>query len=100
LASALAAGAGIGEVSMVFIPALAITALPQMVDKHTASYLLMPVVLAMAIGSPLVGRFLDRYGSKVVVSVGTALLALGALILSTWSTVFWLFIAAGIVIGL
>lgn len=100
LASALAAGAGIGEVSMVFIPALAIAALPTMVDKHTASYLLMPVVLAMAIGSPLVGRFLDRYGSKVVVTVGTALLALGALMLSAWSTVFWLFITAGILIGL
>jgi MFS family permease len=100
LASALAAGAGIGEVSMVFIPALAIVALPHSVDKHTASYLLMPVVLALAIGSPLVGRFLDRYGSKVVVTAGTALLALGALMLSAWSTVFGLFIAAGIVIGL
>lgn len=100
LASVLAAGAGIGEVSMVFIPALAVAALPTMVNKHTASYLLMPVVLAMAVGSPLVGRFLDRYGSKVVVTVGTALLALGALTLSTWSTVFWLFITAGIVIGL
>ncbi|HEY9089481.1 MAG TPA: MFS transporter [Anaerolineaceae bacterium] len=100
LASALAAGAGIGEVSMVFIPALAVAALPSLVDKHTASYLLMPVVLAMAIGSPLVGRFLDRFGSKVVVTVGTALMALGALLLSTWSTIFWLFIIAGIVIGL
>lgn len=85
---------------MVFIPALAVVALPNLVNKHTASYLLMPVVLAMAIGSPLVGRFLDRYGSKVVVTAGTALLALGALMLSAWSTVFWLFMAAGIVIGL
>lgn len=100
LASALAAGAGIGEVSMVFIPALAVAALPHVVDKHTASYLLLPVVLAMAIGSPLVGRFLDRYGSKVIVTIGTALLALGALMLSIWSTVFWLFIAAGIIIGM
>lgn len=100
LASALAAGAGIGEVSMVFIPALAIAALPQMVNKHTASYLLMPVVLALAIGSPLVGRFLDRYGSKVVVTAGTALLALGALMLSEWSTLFGLFIASGVIIGL
>lgn len=100
LASALAAGAGIGEVSMVFIPALAVVALPGMVNKHTASYLLMPVVLAMAIGSPLVGRFLDRYGSKVIVMAGTALLALGAFMLSIWSTVFWLFIPSGIVIGL
>jgi MFS family permease len=100
LASALAAGAGIGEVSMVFIPALAVVALPSLVNKHTASYLLLPVVLAMAIGSPMVGRFLDRFGSKIVVTVGTAFMALGAFMLSIWSTTFWLFIAAGIVIGL
>lgn len=100
LASALAAGAGIGEVGMVFIPALAVAALPGLVDKHTSSYLLMPVVLAMGIGSPLVGRFLDRFGSKTVVMVGTILLALGALTLSFWSTVFALFVTAGVTIGL
>lgn len=100
LASALAAGAGIGEVSMVFLPALAIAALPHAVDKSTASYMLMPVVLAMAVGSPLAGRLLDRFGSRVVVTAGTSLMAIGVLMLSAWSTVLWLFIAAGIIIGL
>lgn len=46
LASLLFGGAGLGEVGMVFIPSLAIAAMPTVVDKHTASYLLMPVVLA------------------------------------------------------
>ncbi len=100
LASALAMGAGIGEVSMVFIPALAVVSLPALVDKHTASYLLIPVVLAMAIGSPLVGRLLDKSGSKAVVSAGAILLALGALMLGIWNTTLWIFILAGIVIGL
>ena len=100
LASALAMGAGIGEVSMVFIPALAVLSLPGVVDKHTASYLLMPVVLAMAVGSPLVGRLLDKSGSKAVVTGGTILLAIGALMLGFWNATLWVFIAAGIVIGL
>ena len=100
LASALSAGAGIGEVSMVFIPALAVAALPGVVDKHTASYLLMPVVLALAVGSPMVGRLLDKFGSKTVVAAGTALLAIGALMFGIWNSALWMFIMDGVIIGL
>jgi EmrB/QacA subfamily drug resistance transporter len=100
LASLLSAGAGIGEVSMVFIPALAIAALPAVVDKHTASYLLMPVVLALAIGSPLAGRLLDKFGSKVVVTAGTILLAAGSLMFGMLNSALWMFILAGSIIGL
>ena len=102
LASALAAGAGLGEVGMVFIPSLAVAAMPTIINKHTASYLLMPVVLAMAVGSPLAGRFLDKLGSKVVVLVGSILVAVGMIMLSSSAitSVLALFIVAGIVIGL
>ena len=102
LASALAAGAGLGEVGMVFIPSLAVAAMPSIINKHTASYLLMPVVLAMAVGSPLAGRFLDKLGSKIVVLVGSSLVAIGMIMLGTSSitSVLALFILAGIVIGL
>ncbi len=102
LACGLSAGAGLGEVGMVFIPALAVAAMPLTINKHTASYLLMPVVLAMAIGSPLAGRLLDKFGSKAVVFVGTILLAIGMLMLSngSWTAVLWLFILSGFIIGL
>ncbi|MBI3174809.1 MAG: MFS transporter [Chloroflexi bacterium] len=102
LASFLSAGAGLGEVGMVFIPSLAVAAMPTIINKHTASYLLMPVVLAMAVGSPLVGRLLDKFGSKVVVLAGTVLLAIGMLMLSnsSWTSVLWIFITAATVIGL
>jgi EmrB/QacA subfamily drug resistance transporter len=102
LASVLAAGAGLGEVGMVFIPSLAVAAMPTIINKHTASYLLMPVVLAMAVGSPLAGRFLDKIGSKVVVLVGSTLVAIGMIMLSNSAitSVLGLFIIAGIVIGL
>jgi EmrB/QacA subfamily drug resistance transporter len=99
LASMLSAGAGLGEVSMVFIPALAIAALG--ISKHNSSYMLMPVVLAMAIGSPLVGRLLDRFGSKAVVMVGAGMVALGALMLGSGAVVsmLGLFILASVIIG-
>jgi MFS family permease len=102
LASALAAGAGLGEVGMVFIPSLAVAAMPAIINKHTASYLLMPVVLAMAVGSPVVGRFLDKVGSKVVVLAGSVLTAIGMLMLGSAqiTSVLSLFILAGVVIGL
>ena len=102
LASALAAGAGLGEVGMVFIPSLAVAAMPAIINKHTASYLLMPVVLAMAVGSPLAGRFLDRLGSKAVVFAGSLLAAIGMVMLGipAITSVLALFIVAGIIIGL
>ena len=83
LASMLSAGAGLGESGMVFIPALAVAAMPAIINTRNASYLLMPVVLAMAVGSPLVGRLMDKFGSKVMVSGGTFLLAIGMLMLSS-----------------
>ena len=102
LACALAAGAGLGEVGMVFIPSLAVAAMPAIINKHTASYLLMPVVLAMAVGSPLVGRLLDKLGSKLVVLFGSILVAIGMIMLGipTITSVLALFIVSGIVIGL
>ncbi|MCC7119092.1 MAG: MFS transporter [Anaerolineales bacterium] len=100
LASALSAGAGIGEVSMVFIPALAVAAMPGVVDKHTSSYLLMPVVLTLAVGSPLSGKLLDKLGSKTVVVAGTILLALGSLFFGFFNSALWMFIVAGAIIGL
>ena len=102
ITSVLSAGAGLGESGMVFIPALAVAALPGVINTHNASYLLLPVVLAMAVGSPLVGRLLDKFGSKVIVFAGTFLLAVGMMMLSNGSLIsaLWGFIASGVVIGL
>jgi|YNPMSStandDraft_1061717.scaffolds.fasta_scaffold22643_2 EmrB/QacA subfamily drug resistance transporter len=101
LASILSAGAGLGEVGMVFIPALAVAAMPKVVNEQNASYLLLPVVLAMAIGSPLAGRLLDKLGSKMVVLAGTVLLAAGMLLLSGGlAYLLGGFIASGVIIGL
>ena len=101
LASMLSTGAGLGESGMVFIPALAVAAMPAIINTRNASYFLMPVVLAMAFGSPLVGRLLDKFGSKLMVFSGTLLLCVGMMMLSSSLTsTLWGFIAAAAVIGL
>jgi len=94
----LTAGAGLGEASLVFLPTLAVVSLG--VSASVGSYLLMPVVAAMAVGSPLAGRLLDRLGSRTVIAVGVAVLALGMILLSQTSSSLVMFIVSGLLIGL
>lgn len=98
LASLLSLGAGLGESGVVFIPALAVAAFA--VSDSTASFLLMPVVLALAVGAPISGRMLDKSGSKIVIIAGTSLLTLGIFVLSLFPENWLMFFAAGVLIGL
>ena len=75
IACALAVGAGLVEATFVFLSAYAVEAFG--VTKATGSYLLLPLVLGVALGSPLAGRLLDRVGARPVVTVGCLLVALG-----------------------
>jgi len=95
---ALTAGAGLGEASLVFMPLLAVAALG--VAPSAASYLLMPVVLAMSVGSPLAGRLLDRFGSKAVIMAGVAVMTAGMFLLGATSGSLTMFIVSGALIGL
>jgi EmrB/QacA subfamily drug resistance transporter len=78
LAAGLAAGAGLSETAVVFVPALLVTTFG--FSSSAASFMLLPMVLAMAVASPLSGRALDRVGSRSVVLAGTALIAAALLI--------------------
>lgn len=73
----LAAGAGLIEAGIAFIPQLAVAAFR--VTASSASLMLLPLVGGVAIGSPTVGRLLDRYGSRWVILVGSVLLCAGTL---------------------
>lgn len=75
IACALAVGAGLVEATFVFLAAYAVEAFG--VSKATGSYLLLPLVLGVAVGSPVAGRLLDRVGARPVVTVGCLLVALG-----------------------
>lgn len=97
LAHAITAGAGLGEGVIVFLPSLAVAAFG--VAESTASYMTLPVVLAMAIGSPLAGRLLDKVGARAVIVAGTMLLAAGMLLLGLLGATLWPYYAASILIG-
>lgn len=75
IASALAVGAGLTEAAFIFFPDLAVAAFG--VSKSTASFMLLPLVIAVAIASPIAGRLLDRVGVRRIVLAGTGLLTLG-----------------------
>ncbi len=98
LAAGLAGGAGLGESAMIFVPALLVATFG--VTTSQASFMLLPIVLAMAVGSPLVGRMLDKMGSKVVILLGTSLLTLGMAVLSFFSGTLILFYTAAVLIGI
>jgi MFS family permease len=49
--------------------------------------------VAVALSGPIVGRILDRYGSRIIVPIGSVLTAAGCLSLAGVSTA-WLFIAS------
>ncbi len=102
LAYILSAGAGVGESGLVFMTLLAVAALGSSygVNEKSASFMLMPVVLAMSVGSPLVGRMLDKIGSRQVILFGTVVEAAGLFLLSFEAQNLFLFILAGVLIGL
>lgn len=68
-------GAGLAEAAFVFFPTLAVEAFG--VAKRDASFMLMPLVVAVFFGAPLAGRLLDRLGSRWVILGGASLLVAG-----------------------
>ena len=82
----------------VFIPHMAGDAFHTTAAK--ASFMLIPFVLAMAIGSPLFGRMVDKKGSKIVILIGLVLMIISTIMLSFYAADFALFITAGVFFGL
>ena len=98
LVSIVSTGAGFAESSIAFVPALLVAAFG--VTTSAASFMLLPSVLAMAVGSPTAGRMLDRYGSRVVLFIGTALTAAGMFVIMLVNAGMIAFYAAAILVGL
>ena len=98
LVNLFAALSGLAEAAIVFVPALLVAAFA--VPESTASFMLLPVVLVMAIGSPLAGRTLDRTGSRTVVLIGTAVLAAGLLMVGGLPISLAVFYLTGVLVGL
>ena len=73
--AAIALVAGLVEAGMVFLPALAVDAFG--VDAATASFMMIPLVLALIAGAPTAGQLLDRIGPRPVIQAGMIATAAG-----------------------
>ena len=98
IVSVIAFITGLLQSCFVFIPHMAGDAFHTTAAK--ASFMLLPFVVAMAIGSPLFGRMIDKTGSKVVILIGLVLMVISTMMLSLYASQFSLFILAGVFFGL
>jgi len=98
LATSIAIGTGLCQIAIVFMPALAVIALS--LSTSEASLMVIPLVLALGASAPIIGRLLDKFGTKIVMFAGTFILVIGLFSLSFFASNFYLFIISGVVTGL
>jgi MFS family permease len=98
IAGIIAVATGVVQACFVFIPKFVVTSFS--VTPSAASFMLTPFVLATAIGSPVFGRLIDRYGVKKIVVAGLLLLAGGFYMLSVTGNQKPVYYMSGVLIGL
>ncbi len=98
LATGISIGSGLSQVAIIFLPSFAVISLSFSISS--ASLMVLPLVFAMAFAAPVVGRLLDKFGSKRVMFSGSLLLIFGLFILSFLASSFYIFILSSIIIGL
>jgi predicted MFS family arabinose efflux permease len=100
LVSVFATGAGVIEAAFVFMTDFTTNALE--LSDRSASFMLLPLVTAVSVTSPIAGRVLDSVGSKRIVTIGLVFMAIGMSILG-WvapSTISFVLGSVSIGIGL
>ena len=98
LAATIAMATGILQSSFVFIPTFAVGIFE--INASEASFMLVPLVLATALGSPVFGRLIDIYGSRLIIILGLILAGAGFFLLHSVEESRLLFYASGVLIGL
>ena len=98
IAGTIAIATGILESTFVFIPNFVVGAFH--VTASQASFMLIPIVLATAIGSPVFGRLIDLFGSKIIILLSLLIVAVGFYVLHFSAESKILFYASGAMIGL
>jgi EmrB/QacA subfamily drug resistance transporter len=94
----VAMGTGIFEASFIFIPEYLVTSFN--IDASSASFMLIPAVVSVAIGAPIWGWITDKYGSKIVIINGLILAGAGFILVSRMNSETFIFYTAGIFFGL
>jgi EmrB/QacA subfamily drug resistance transporter len=97
LITSIMIGTGLIQASTVFVPAFVIVALS--FTTSNASLMLLPIVLTMAVGAPIIGKLLDNFGSRIIMFIGAFAMIIGLFIMGQFSKSFYLFIFGGILIG-
>ena len=98
LPNLLSLGAGFVEASLIFLPTMAVFAFG--FTSSLASFMILPLVVAMTFGAPTVGRLLDKYGAKIIITYGTLILTFGLIIVGLLSDIFIFFITGTIILGI
>jgi multidrug resistance protein len=94
----VAFGTGIIQAVTIFVPEMAVNVFG--VSTSKASFMLIPFVLAIAVGSPVAGRLIDKIGSRAIVMGGLILAATGLLFFYFNAASKLNFYTAGIFMGL
>ncbi len=98
LVGVIALATGLAEAAMVFLPSFAVTGLR--VPETTASFMMIPLVLALTFGAPAAGRLSDMLGPKRIIQAGLILTASGLLVFSLAVLSRASFFTAGVLVGL
>lgn len=94
----VAIGAGLIQSVTIFVPEIAVELFN--VSTSNAAFMLIPFVLAVAIGAPVSGRILDKVGSRIVVLTGLFASASGLILLYFLAANLSWFYIGGILIGI
>lgn len=98
IAGVIAIVTGVVQACFVFIPKFVVQSFD--VEPSTASFMLTPFVLAVAVGSPVFGRLIDKFGVKSIVIAGLFFLSLGFFILSITNGQKLIYYTSGVFVGL
>ncbi len=94
----LSLGAGFVEGSLIFLPIMAVFAFG--FSFSLASFMILPLVVAMTFGAPTVGRLLDKYGANKIIRYGTIILTIGLFLVGLLSNILAFFIIGTVVLGI
>lgn len=94
----VALGAGMLQSVTIFVPEMAVYVFKVTTSK--GAFMLVPFVVAVAIGAPVSGRLIDRVGSRIIVISGLFFSALGLFLLFLSGSQLFLFYCGGIFMGL
>ena len=97
-AGILAIVTGLVQSVFIFIPKFVVDNFH--VSPSAASFMLTPFVLATAIGSPIFGRMIDKYGVKPIIISGLSFLFVGFILLYATGNSLMLYYSSGVAIGL